>query len=206
MATARRKRPWYLVLAVIGAMGMGTMGACIGQEGIEIYQVSNDPTVLTQVFSDATDRAAVASQFEALLHAVDAAKSRGWPLSVMILLLGIAVFVAAFRTLRGSPGARSILVQLIIAQAAANVAGYWLMRDAVSAYIQFRQTVGLAVLHMRPDRTREEDQALRSDALIRGFPVSIAFGTMASALIVVGLTRRRSLEYFEAAAERVRGR
>jgi hypothetical protein len=206
MATARRKRPWYLVLAVIGAMGMGTMGACVGQEGIEIYQVSNDPTVLTQVFSDATDRAAVASQFEALLHAVDAAKSRGWPLSVMILLLGIAVFVAAFRTLRGSPGARSILVQLIIAQAAANVAGYWLMRDAVSAYIQFRQTVGLAVLHMRPDRTREEDQALRSDALIRGFPVSIAFGTMASALIVVGLTRRRSLEYFEAAAERVRGR
>ena len=41
------------------------------------------------------DRAAVALQFEALLHAVDAAKSRGWPLSVMILLLGIAVFVAA---------------------------------------------------------------------------------------------------------------
>jgi hypothetical protein len=206
MATARRKRPWYLVLAVVGAMGMGTMGACVGQEGIEIYQVPNDPTALTQVFTDATDRAAVVAQFEVLLHAVDAAKSRGWPLSVLVMLLGIAVFIAAFRTLRGSRGARTALVQLIIAQAAANAAGYWLMRDAVSAYIQFRQTVGLAVLHMRPDRTREEDAAMRSDALVRGFPASIAFGTMASALIVVGLTRRRSLEYFEPAADRARGR
>jgi hypothetical protein len=206
MATARRKRPWYLVLAVVGAMGMGTMGACVGQEGIEIYQVPNDPTALTQVFTDATDRAAVVAQFEVLLRAVDAAKSRGWPLSVLVMLLGIAVFIAAFRTLRGSRGARTALVQLIIAQAAANAVGYWLMRDAVSAYIQFRQTVGLAVLHMRPDRTREEDAAMRSDALVRGFPVSIAFGTMASALIVIGLTRRRSLEYFEPAADRARGR
>ncbi len=206
MATARRKRPWYLVLAVIGAMGLGTMGACVGQEGIEIYQVPNDPNALTQIFTDATDRAAVATQFEALLHAVDAAKSRGWPLSVMVLLLGIAVCVAAFRTLRGSPGARTVLVQLIIAQAAANAAGYWLMRDAVRTYVQFRQTVGLAVLHMRPDRTVEEDAAMRSDALVRGFPISVAFGTMASILVVVGLTRRRSLEYFEAATDRARGR
>lgn len=206
MATARRKRPWYLVLAVIGAMGLGTMGACVGQEGVEIYQVPNDPNALTQIFTDANDRAAVAAQFEGLLHTVDAAKSRGWPLSVMVLLLGIAVFITAFRTLRGSPGARTVLVQLIIAQAAANIAAYWLMRDAVRTYVQFRQTVGLAVLHMRPDRTSEEDAAMRSDALVRGFPLSVAFGTMASALIVVGLTRRRSLEYFEAATERARGR
>ncbi len=207
MAIAQRRRPWYLVLAIVGALGLGTVGACSGWSTVALYREPIDPSLLAQGVADEADRAAVVSRFQAYLHALDAAKSRGWPLSVATLLLGTAVFVAAMRTLRGSSGARSALVQLIIAQAGANAASYWLMRDVFDAHLRVAEAAQAADLHVNvPDRPRaDETAALTARMLHAATPIAFALRSLGSALIVVALTRRRSREFFEAAAKAVQG-
>jgi hypothetical protein len=207
MVSPERKRPWYLVLALLGALALGTAGAFQGWGTFVSYHEPIDPTVVGSGIADEADRLAVVARFEAYLQVLDVAKSRAWPLGVATLVLGTAIFVFAMRALGGNGAARAVLVQLIVAQAGTNAASYWLLRDVFEAELRLREAEDAATSR---DNVPERDQAevLHAASKMRraGYPIALALDTLGSALIVVALTRRRTRAFFDPASEPMRER
>jgi hypothetical protein len=203
MGPVERKRPWYLMLALLGALAIGTAGVFEGLGTFAIYSEPIDPSVAGQGIGDEADRVAVVTRFQAYVEALDAAKSRKWPLAVAALVLGSATFVFAMRALGGNRGARAVLVQLVVAQGAANAAGYWLLRDVFEADLRVREAEDAAQTHDHnvPEHERAEVLRVASEMRRAGYPIALAIDTLSSALIVVALTRRRSRAFFESAGE-----
>jgi hypothetical protein len=189
MATSERKRPWYLVLSLLAALAFGANGAKNGWETVMLYREPIDPSLAGEGIRDEADRAAVVARLQAYVNALDAAKSRGWPLAVATLLLGVSTLFFAMRAMGGSGGARTVLVQLVIAQAGMNAAQYWLMRDAEDAYMHFQFKKAAVASQGRDHMPDEMSRAMNT--------VALAFHAIGSALVVVGLTRRRSRDFFE---------
>ncbi|HEY8087353.1 MAG TPA: hypothetical protein VIF09_05900 [Polyangiaceae bacterium] len=205
---SERKRPWFLVLALLGALALGMTGAYGGWAAWTLYREPVDVSLVGQGFSDPADRAAVQSRVDAYLHTLDAAKPRGWPVAVATLLLGATVVLLSMRVLGGSGGARAALVQLVLAQAGLNAASYWLLRDVVEADTRLFEAHAIAELHERfPTRSRDDLvlQMTRGEARAKN-PVGLVLSTLGSLLVVVGLTRRRSREFLETAAAAVEER
>jgi hypothetical protein len=189
-----RKRPWVLVLALLGALALGASGASIGWSRVILYREAIDPSSGADGITDVAEREAVVSRTKAWLDALDHAKTRGFPLGVASLVLGSAVFVFAMRTLGGSSSARSALVQVVIAQALLTAADYWLLRDVWEANVHmvWAHQTALAHEHGEPAGLPENAPLL---------PVMLALQTLGSALVVVGLTRPRSRRFLDARAE-----
>ena len=188
MAAIERKRPWYLVLSLLAALAFGANGARSGWATVMLYHEPIDPSMAGHGIADEADRAAVVARVEAYVHALDAARAQGWPLSIAKLLLGGATLFFAMRAMAGSRGARAALVQLVIAQAAVAAASHWLLRDVDDAelrWIEAQQAAG---------HERVPEEMLRSAAL-----AALALQMLGSGLIVLGLTRRRSRDFFEPA-------
>ena len=205
MAAPKRKRPWYLVLALVGAVTLGSTGACGGWSMVTLYREPIDPSVVGQRIADEADRAAVVERFQAYLHALDAAKARGWPLAVASLLLGGAILIAAVRTLGGRGSARKALIQLVIAQAGTSALSYWLMRDVFDADLRFVEANQSADIYERiSDRPRADEMARTASHVLRAAtPIDFALRTLGSALIVFALTRRRARELLDSANEAI---
>jgi hypothetical protein len=205
MAATKRKRPWYLVLALVGAVTLGSTGACGGWSMVTLYREPIDPSVVGQRITDEADRAAVVARFQAYLQALDAAKSRGWPLAVASLLLGGAILIAAVRILGGRGAARKALIQLVIAQAGTSALSYWLMRDVFDADLRFVEANQSADIHERiTDRPRADEMARKGSNVLRAAtPIDFGLRTVGSVLIVFALTRRRARELLDPANEAV---
>jgi hypothetical protein len=205
MAAPKRKRPWYLVLALVGAFTLGSTGACGGWGLVTLYREPIDPSIVGQKISDEADRTAVISRFESFLQTLDAAKARGWPLAVASLVLGGAILVIAVRMLGGRGSGRRVLVQLIIAQAGTSALSYWLMRDVFEADLRFAEANQSAGDHEKvADRSRADEMARSESHLLRAArPVDFALRTLASVFIVIALTRRRSRDVLDSSNEAV---
>jgi len=208
MAAAARKRPFYLIVALLGALALGANGACTGWATVALYREPIDPSLAGQGIPDEADRTAVVARFEAYLRALDAARPRGWPLGVATLLIGGAILVFATRALGGSGGARAALVQLVVAQAGTHAAAYWLMPDVLEAELHVHEATQAADNHQRfPERARADDITRATAGMLRALnPLGLALRTLGSALVVVGLTRRRSREFFDEAGKAVEER
>jgi hypothetical protein len=207
MAAQERKRPFYLVLALTGALALGMLGACNGWATITYYRAPIDPIAETRGIVDDEDRAAVEARIETYVHTLDAAQSRGWPLAVATMLVGSAIVFFAMRAMGGSRGARAALVQLIVAQAALTAASFWLMRDVDEAELGWRAYQVAA----RRDETHERHEAAEVTRLTERMartmgPVVLALRTLGSTLVLVALTRRRSRDLLDAAAAAIRER
>jgi|GEM_PF-1377359 len=204
-AAAPRKRPFYLVLALLAALALGTLGSCGGWAEIAQYRDGVSADAFTVDIAHEDDKTAVAARAQQYVHAFDAAEPRGYPLAVAALLLGGAVAFFAMRAMSGTSGssaARSALVQVVLAQAALGLGSYWLLRDVYHAKLQLTDAQLAAAMREQITDPQVADQFVRIDAkMIRVFvPVLIGLQTLTSALIVVALTRRRSRDFFEAAA------
>jgi hypothetical protein len=205
--SAERKRPWYLVLALLGALALGTAGAFQGWGTFLSYRDPIDPSVVGAGIPNEADRIAVVARFEGYMQVLDVAKPRAWPLGVATLVIGTAVFVFAMRALGGRSSARAVLVQLVVAQAGINAASYLLLRDVFEADLHMREAEDAAVSR---ENVPANDQAevLRAAAKMRraGYPIALALDTLSSALIVLALTRKRSRAFFDPPSEALRER
>jgi hypothetical protein len=202
MAAAERKRPWYLVLSLLAALLFGANGARSGWSTVMLYREPIDPSMVVQGITDEADRAAVVARVDAYVHTLDAAKSRGWPLGVATLLLGVSTLFFAMRAMGGSGGARAVLVQLVVAQAGVNAASYFLLRDVSEAHLRWLEAAEAADIHERvPDKPRADEMSRTADEVLRrATPIWLALQMLGSTLVVVALTRRRSRDFFDAAA------
>jgi len=205
MAAAQRKRPLYLVFALLGALALGVTGAYRGCDDVTLYRTPVDPSLLTQGFADEADRTLVAARLQEDLQAFDGAKARGFPLAVAGLLLGSALVFAAMRALGGG-AARTALVQLVIAQAGANAASHWLLRDVSQAQLRLHEARWTAESHQRfADRRHADDEARKGARVLRAvYPITLVMRTLGSALVVVALTRRRTRALLDPPAETVK--
>ncbi len=205
---AERKRPWYLVLALLGALALGMTGACNGWAAVTLYREPIDVSLSGQGIPDPADRAAVEARVDSLVRTLDGAKSRGWPIALAGLLLGSAMVMFSMRALGGSRGARALLVQLAVAQGGLNGASYWLLRDVMDANTRWLEASEIAEVHERePDRSRADERLRATMVLVRARnPIGLVLSTLGSVLVVVALTRRRSREFFDAAAAAIEER
>ena len=194
MPAAAPKRPLYLVFALLGALLLGTVGLRDGWGKIALYREAVDLSSQGDGISSEADRQLVVGRAREYVEKLDAAKRTGWPLGVATLVLGGAVFFFAMRTLSGGSGARAVLVQLVVAQAATNVASAWLLRDVSSAELRYAEATYLASLR-DGDRSAAADVVRRLGPLLESIPP--ALGTLCSALVVIGLTRPRSRELLD---------
>jgi hypothetical protein len=208
MAAIERKRPWYLVLGLLAALAFGANGARSGWGTIMLYHEPIDPSTAVQGIASEADRAVVVARVDAYLHALDAAKARGWPLGVAALVLGLAQLFFAMRALGGSASARAALLQLVVAQAGLNVVSHVLMRDVIAADLRVLQASETANIHEQSlDKPRADEMIRTTDAMLRvASPIVLALQLLGSALIVLSLTRRRARDFFEPPATAVRER
>ena len=199
-----KKRPWYLVVALIGAWVFGASGMTDGCSTIAFYKSDTiDTASAADAISDDADRAAVKAITEHYFAAVDAAKTRVYPLGVAALLLGATMWGFAAGAMAGRPGARKALLQVLCVQTALVAVGYFLTPDvraaALDAEAKLRALGGppkdAGLLHV----LGMARSALRNPAVILGLRIT------SNMLIVVALTRARTRMFFEAtptAAER----
>jgi hypothetical protein len=196
MAVATQKRPWYLVLVLLGAFALGMLGTADGLSAVNLYRNPFDASAQGLGIADSAERDAVVARAVTWMQALDHARARGWPLGVAVLVLGGAVSLFALRTLGGSGGARTALVQLVIAQAGVNVADYWLMRDVAEPHARFWAAQQTALTH----------EPMNAEVLRQAWVVGLSLETIGAALVVLGLTRRRSREFLDALTEAVEER
>jgi hypothetical protein len=204
MPAPARKRPWYLVLALLGALALGAKDLSDGWAMVSFYREPLDAGSLGNGVADEADRAALVSREQALVQALDAAKRRGWPLGVGTFLLGGAVFVVAFRALGGSRGARTVLAQLVVAQACVNAGGFWMLRDVSDAELRVVEAEQSILLHERyRDETAERAMASEVSRKILPLlpPILLGLRSVVGALIALALLQRGSKDYFEGPAE-----
>jgi hypothetical protein len=203
MPTAERKRPWYLVMALLGALALGAYGASNGWVLMNLYREDLDVAQATKGLAEEADRLAVGSRFQALLVAIDAAKGRGWPLGIAMLLVGSAVVVFTMRALGGSAGARAVLVQLVFAQAGLDATHHWVLRDVERAILAYQEAQLYAQYH---EPFYAQNLSAQPGRVETALLIPLALRVAGAALIVVALTRRRSRAFYEAVAATVEER
>jgi hypothetical protein len=192
-----KKRPWYLVAALLGALALGLSGGYSGCATWAIYHGEIPRSDIVAGFTSDTDRDAVGAAWDRLVAAYDAAAPHEYPMGIALLLVSAALVLFAMRGMAGRGSARNILMQLVIVQAVLYVVEYFLTTGIRAADLDLYAAKQIAVTH-----DPEVEQLM---ALVKRAPWLLSFGlivrTFASALIVFALTRQRSREFFEATTD-----
>ena len=198
-----RKRPWYLVIALIGAWVFGASGMTDGCSTIAFFKSDRiDASSVVSSISDDQNRAAAEGITEEYFASVEAAKTRVYPLGIAALLLGAVMWAFAAGAMAGRPGARKALLQVLCAQTALVAVSYLLTADVRAAALAAE-----AKLHALDAPPKDPlglahafgflREGLRSPGTIVGLRV------LANGLIILALTRARTRAFFEPAARPV---
>jgi hypothetical protein len=195
-------RPRYLVVALIAALVFGAGCWTEGCARLQLYRGGQDgAAALNEQIRDDADRAEVEALYKRFIDVADGARGRGVPLAAATFVLGAALLAFAARGLAGRTNARSALIQVVSAQAILVVATWFVMRDVSEAELDWHLARTLAQQReaLPPDELAKVAPVVR-DARHYGGPAWLVIRTVASALIVVALTRRRSRAFFDAAS------
>src|SRR5258706_9239714 len=94
--TGTPKKPWYLVAALMGALGLGAGGGCEGHRIVSLYRAEHlDPSAFAQEITNTVDREAVRSAVQGYVDALGLAQGRAFPLAIAALLIGLATVLLA---------------------------------------------------------------------------------------------------------------
>lgn len=203
-----RRRPRYLVVALIAALVFGAGCWTEGCNRLAFFRGERDHgAALNQSISDEADRAQAESLYQRFVETAESARDRAVPMAAATFVLGAALLALAARGLAGRSNTRSALMQVVAAQAIVVGATYFVTRDMRNAEDDWQYQS--ALYHQReripPDQYAEVVPTIH--AMRRWAPPGwLAFRTLASALILLALSRPRSREFFEAAARPVSDR
>jgi hypothetical protein len=202
---APSKRPRYLAWALIGALLFGAGCWTEGCSRLAFYRGERDqaPALNAAIKSD-TDRARAEALYQRFTEVADAARGRAIPIAAATFVLGAALLALAARGFAGKANTRSALVQVVTAQAAVVAVSYFVLADVRNAELDWEVERTLIHQHetMPPDRY-ERMVPWMHNVRHFGVPGWLVARTVASALIIVALTRRRSREFFESAGKAV---
>ncbi|MBX3206368.1 MAG: hypothetical protein KF764_14945 [Labilithrix sp.] len=201
-STPDARRPRYLVVALVAALVFGAGCWTEGCGRLAFYRGEREHHAhLTSSIRDDADRAEAEGLYQRFVEIADDARGRAVPMAAATFVLGAALLALAARGLAGKSNTRSALMQVVAAQAIVVVASYFVTRDMWGAEADWQYES--VVIHQRERLPPDEYQ--RSVPTLRAMrywvpPGWLVFRTIASALIVVALSRPRSREFFEAAS------
>ena len=202
-AEPKARRPRFLVVALVAALVFGAGCWTEGCSQLAFFRGEREQHAkLTASIQDAADRARAEALYQRFVDVAEGARGRAVPIAAATFVLGAALLALAARGLAGKSNTRSALMQVVAAQAIVVVAGYFLTRDMFNAEADWKWET--AIMHQR-ERSPPE-QFAQFASMVRsmrhwGPPGWLVFRTVASALIVVALTRPRSREFFDAASD-----
>ena len=193
------------MVALVGALVFGAGCWTEGCGRLAFYRGETEHHAnVTSTIRDDADRAQAEALYQRFVDVADMQRGRAIPMAAATFVLGAALLALAARGLAGKSNTRSALMQVVAAQAVVVVASYFATRDMWNAEADWQYET--ALIHQRerlpPDQYAEVVPTVR--AMRRWAPPGwLVFRTVASALIVVALSRPRSREFFEAAARPV---
>jgi hypothetical protein len=189
----------FLLVALALTMVFGMAGWLSGCATIQEYRTPTDGfEQQVQQLPSAEDRDAARVAHERYQAAMDANKSRQYPLGVAEFLLGAAMMALTVRTFAGRTGARSMLLQVTAGQAVILVVAYFMTRDARDAFISL---LGLMFHLSFPEETLQ--RMAWSPGICTVFFSSmwstwIFVRTLLSAMAIVLLTRKQTTAFTDA--------
>jgi hypothetical protein len=195
------RRPRYLLVALIAALVFGAGCWTDGCARLAFYRGERDHyAAQNQSIPGDADRGQAEQLYQRYIDASDATRGRGVPLAAATFVLGAALLALAARGLAGKSNTRSALMQVVAAQAIVVAATFFVTRDMRRAEDDWQYQ---AALFQRRDKIPVEqyaDVATTLNVLKRWAPPGwLAFRSLASALIILALSRPRSREFFDAA-------
>jgi hypothetical protein len=196
------RRPWYLLVAIVVAWLYGVGGCTEGSAVIGAYwSPAPDVTEIAARAKTEDDRAHVRDAATRCFVAMDQARRRVFPLGAGSFVLGAAIVIFAARSMAGRKTARSLLVQLVIAQAVFVGARDYVTRDIDAACFDFK--VANAKLDFEgktadPSIFDRVSPEMMRNAAWAGFGLR----TLVAGLVVLSLTRGRTKEWYEAMERR----
>jgi hypothetical protein len=199
------RRPRYLVVALVAALVFGAGCWTEGCGRLAFFRGERDHHAsMTSSIRDDLDRAQAEGLYQRFVDVADMSRGRAVPMAAATFVLGAALLALAARGLAGKSNTRSALMQVVAAQAIVVVASYFVTRAMFDAEADWQYET--ALIHQRermpPDQYAQAVPMLR--AMRRWTPPGwLVVRTLASALIVVALSRPRSRDFFEAAARPV---
>ncbi len=205
VAAGPPKRPRYLLFALIGALVFGAGCWMDGCSRLAFYRGEQDQALaLNSSIKSDTDRNRAEALYHRFTELADAQRGRAIPLAAATFVLGAALLALGSRGLAGKTNTRGALVQVVIAQAALVAVSYFATPDIRNAELDWEMERTL--IHQRetiPADQYEQVVPMMQTMRRYGVPGWLVVRTLASALIVLALTRPRSREFFEAASKPV---
>jgi hypothetical protein len=202
-AGRRPGRPWYLVVALLGAWFFGSNAALVGWERLSLFQTGTEQ-VEPAASEGTVDEDRLHAQRERLDDAVYAARRRVLPLAAASLLLGVSLWIFAVGAMAGRPGARVLLCQLVAAHAALGVLFYLLTPDVrrVEGDVA-RETIDIAAHAALDggtvDARTQQALALTGEAVGVWQVVLQAGDLVLHGAVLLALTRRRTRAFYDLA-------
>jgi hypothetical protein len=200
-----RKRPWYLVVALIATSLFGVMSALDGCNRVAYYRGAK-----VDRFEDGlnveTNRVAVREAVDAYLATLDQERRVMFPLGVADMVLGMAMFLMAAGAMAGRNGARRALTQVVVVRAGLAILSYGITPRVRAADMDLTRSVGAAFLREAESDPAQADKAVAEyNDRLRVMPAvaagALAFKTVALGIVVLALTRRRTRDFYANAAE-----
>jgi hypothetical protein len=197
---AGRARPRYLGVSLAAALVLGAGCWTEGCARLELYRASESASSrLHAAIRDPEDRARLDALYQRLLEIADGARGRAAPLGAATFVLGAALLAIGSRGLAGRPGARRALVQVVSVQAVVVLASWLSTSDLRHAELEWDHERRAAIQRATSSPAWVERLGPFMQARWQyGAPTWLALRSIASALVIVALTRSRTREFFEA--------
>ncbi len=199
-----RKRPWYLVVALVFISLAGVTAAADGCRIAGFYQGMPVEQPMPDGISDIDARLIHAAE-EAFRAALDQDRRVVFPLAAAAIVLGMAMFAFSAAAMSGRDGARRALTQLVAVRAVVIAVGFVATRRFNEADDDLQRARTTAEL--RVSRGPRANQAIAEQEIFQqrwGRVVNIGFVAtkmLAFGLVIVALTRRRTRQFYEATSE-----
>ncbi len=203
-SSQRANRPKYLVVALVVALLFGAGCWMDGCNAIALYKGGHlNPSHASQGIDGEADRAQVEQLFTRFVDLANTHRSRGIPIGAATLVLGAALLAVGTRALAGRTAARSLLIQLVLVQAAVVAAGFFLNGDIRAAELDWytARTLALARQDGSDAIKLAQLETLMAGTRRYGVPAWIAIRSVASLLVAFALTRPPARRFFDAVAE-----
>jgi hypothetical protein len=200
-----RKRPWYLVVALVlvslagvtaAADGCTIVGYYRGALPMEAPLADGISTVDAELIQEATDR---------LKSTLEQERRVVFPMAASGLVLGMAMFAFAAAAMAGRDGARRAVTQLVAVRAVVLGVEFMTTRHVREADEELRRARTAA--DIRSAHAQQADYMIaQQEAWPKRFGRGVAVGVvtikiLAFGLVVLALTRQRTRAFYEAAGE-----
>jgi len=197
-----KKRPFFLLLALVVSFMLGTSGWVSGCATIAYYNAGDPSALKTGAIPEknAAERPRYEAAVDQWVIASDAGKRHAFPLGVAAFVLGAAALALAARGLAGRQGGRSALVQVLSVQAVLAFVTFGATREI--RWAERERDVAGQLLAMPPFASPDErlvhERGVRALYTLIG-PAAMGMRTLMTLFVVLALTRPSARELLEPA-------